>query len=153
MHRNVNGFFEAGTDSIDEPEWKKKKEEGRDSVSSINNDQDMVKAGTWSMSLRVQFPSYRPSSSIVGTVSYNDDILNISGKKLSELGGVVEDTENPSSSTKSGVTAQDGITRGPEGSSDEAPDDAASLSDTRLGGPSGTPFNRIVSHTGHNSKQ
>ena len=45
------------------------------------------------MSLRVQFPSNRPSSSFVGTVSYNDDIVNISGKKLSELGGVVEDTE------------------------------------------------------------
>ena len=57
-------------------------------------DPDIVRTGTWSMQLRVQFPSRQPSSSSVGSVTYKGDTVNISGKKLSDLGGQVVDLDS-----------------------------------------------------------
>ena len=52
---------------------------------------EMLRTGTWSMQLRVQFPSRQPPSGSVGSVTYGENGVNISGKKLAELGGTVVD--------------------------------------------------------------
>lgn len=43
----------------------------------------------WSKSLGVQFPSDQPNLDYVGRITYNGKNVNISGKTLKELGGVV----------------------------------------------------------------
>ena len=50
---------------------------------------------TWLMQLRVQFPSGQPSYGSIGNISYADDGVKITGKKLSELGGVIGSEEMP----------------------------------------------------------
>ncbi len=46
-------------------------------------------AKAWSKSLGVQFPSDQPNLDYVGRITYNGKNVNISGKTLKELGGVV----------------------------------------------------------------
>ena len=46
------------------------------------------------MQLGVQFPSGQPANSSIGSIFYQDGKVNIKGKKLSELGGVIGKTSN-----------------------------------------------------------
>ncbi|MBR3952568.1 MAG: hypothetical protein IKJ82_03005 [Oscillospiraceae bacterium] len=52
-------------------------------------DTNKNRAKTWLMQLGVQFPSRQPTNSSMGSIFYQDGKVNIKGKKLSELGGVV----------------------------------------------------------------
>lgn len=42
------------------------------------------------MQLRVQFPSGQPPYGSIGNIAYAKDGVKITGKKLSELGGVIQ---------------------------------------------------------------
>lgn len=53
-------------------------------------DTNKNRADTWLMQLRVQFPSRQPPYGSIGNIAYAEDGVKITGKKLSELGGVVQ---------------------------------------------------------------
>ena len=50
---------------------------------------DKRRTDAWLMQLRVQFPSGQPVRGPIGSISYRDGKVNIKGKTLSELGGMV----------------------------------------------------------------
>ncbi len=53
-------------------------------------DTNKNRANSWLMQLRVQFPSGQPPYGSIGNIAYAKDGVKITGKKLSELGGVVQ---------------------------------------------------------------
>ena len=53
-------------------------------------DTNKNRANTWLMQLRVQFPSRQPPYGSIGNIAYAEDGVKITGKKLSELGGVIQ---------------------------------------------------------------
>ena len=53
-------------------------------------DTNKNRANTWLMQLRVQFPSGQPPYGSIGNIAYAEDGVKITGKKLSELGGVIQ---------------------------------------------------------------
>lgn len=53
-------------------------------------DTNKNRANSWLMQLRVQFPSGQPPYGSIGNIAYAEDGVKITGKKLSELGGVVQ---------------------------------------------------------------
>ena len=53
-------------------------------------DTNKNRANTWLMQLRVQFPSRQPPYGPIGNIAYAEDGVKITGKKLSELGGVIQ---------------------------------------------------------------
>ena len=53
-------------------------------------DTNKNRANTWLMQLRVQFPSGQPPYGSIGNIAYAKDGVKITGKKLSELGGVIQ---------------------------------------------------------------
>lgn len=53
-------------------------------------DTNKNRANTWLMQLRVQFPSGQPPYGSIGNIAYSKDGVKITGKKLSELGGVIQ---------------------------------------------------------------
>lgn len=52
-------------------------------------DTNKNRANSWLMQLRVQFPSGQPPYGSIGNIAYAEDGVKITGKKLSELGGVI----------------------------------------------------------------
>lgn len=50
---------------------------------------DKKEADTWLMQLRVQFPSRQPVYGSIGSITYGDGAVKVSGKTLAELGGTV----------------------------------------------------------------
>ena len=53
-------------------------------------DTNKNRANTWLMQLRVQFPSRQPPYGPIGNIAYAEDGVKITGKKLSELGGMIQ---------------------------------------------------------------
>ena len=53
-------------------------------------DTNKNRANSWLMQLRVQFPSGQPPYGSIGNIAYAEDGVKITGKKLSELGGVIQ---------------------------------------------------------------
>lgn len=53
-------------------------------------DTNKNRANSWLMQLRVQFPSRQPPYGSIGNIAYAEDGVKITGKKLSELGGVIQ---------------------------------------------------------------
>ena len=53
-------------------------------------DTNKNRANTWLMQLRVQFPSRQPPYGPIGNIAYAEDGVKITGKKLSDLGGVIQ---------------------------------------------------------------
>lgn len=53
-------------------------------------DTNKNRANSWLMQLRVQFPSGQPPYGSMGNIAYAEDGVKITGKKLSELGGVIQ---------------------------------------------------------------
>lgn len=53
-------------------------------------DTNKNRANTWLMQLRVQFPSGQPPYGSIGNIAYAKDGVKITGKKLSELGGMIQ---------------------------------------------------------------
>ncbi|MEA4920354.1 MAG: hypothetical protein VB078_05510 [Clostridiaceae bacterium] len=52
-------------------------------------DKNKDRANIWLRSLRVQFPSHQPQYGSIGIIVYAGDHVNITGKTLAELGGIV----------------------------------------------------------------
>ena len=50
-------------------------------------DPNKNRTNNWLMQLRVQFPSRQPPFGSIGTISFDDDGVNIQGKTLQDLGG------------------------------------------------------------------
>lgn len=53
-------------------------------------DTNKNRANTWLMQLRVQFPSRQPPYGPIGNIAYAEDGVKITGKKLSDLGGMIQ---------------------------------------------------------------
>lgn len=53
-------------------------------------DTNKNRANSWLMQLRVQFPSRQPPYGSIGNIAYAEDGVKITGKKLQELGGVIQ---------------------------------------------------------------
>lgn len=77
-------------------------------------DTNKNRADTWLMQLRVQFPSRQPPYGSIGNIAYAEDGVKITGKKLSELGGVVQ----KASSGRASVEVESRTTDNETGSSD-----------------------------------
>lgn len=67
-------------------------------------DTNKNRANTWLMQLRVQFPSRQPPYGPIGNIAYVEDGVKITGKKLSDLGGVIQkDSSGKASVEVSGI--------------------------------------------------
>lgn len=72
-------------------------------------DTNKNRANTWLMQLRVQFPSRQPPYGPIGNIAYAEDGVKITGKKLSELGGMIQKASSGKASVQ--VNPDDTATR------------------------------------------
>lgn len=90
-------------------------------------DTNKNRANSWLMQLRVQFPSGQPPYGSIGNIAYAEDGVKITGKKLSELGGVIQKASSGKASVEvenrnadNGNAASDNENRNVEMSEEDA---------------------------------